>query len=244
VDGIERYRVAETLGSLSDAQVVVIALLGIGLAVSRRTWRLAGYPVTIVHELGHALAALSVGYRLRGITVNGDMSGATNFWARGTFGSLWTMWWGYPAPAAAGAALIWSAGSGWARVALGVLVVALGLVFLLSRSWHTVAAVLVTGVGLGLVAWYAPGVVTTVVVFALGWLLIVGAVRGLWSVVRAHGSRRGIGSSDAYLMSRRLRAVPGVFWLLTFTVAIGAAAWYAGTSVVDVVAPPGELGSG
>jgi hypothetical protein len=104
--------------------------------------------------------------------------------------------------------------------------------------------VLVTGVALGVVALFAPGVVTTVVVFALGWLLIVGSVRGLWSVVRAHGSRRGIGSSDAYLMSRRLRAVPGVFWLLTFAIAIGAAAWYAGSSVIDVVASLGRPGSG
>lgn len=85
---LEQFRVDETLASLPEGQVLAIALVAIGLAVVRTTWTVVGLPVTVVHELGHAVAALSAGYRLRGITVNGDMSGATNFWARGTAGSL------------------------------------------------------------------------------------------------------------------------------------------------------------
>lgn len=231
--GMEQYRVEDTLASLAEGELLAIALLGIGLAVFRPTWRVVGYPVTIVHELGHALAALSAGYRLTGITVSGDMSGATNFRGRGKLGSMWTLWWGYPMPAAVGAALIWAAATGWARVALWAMVAALFLVFLLSRSLLTVGVVLASGAALGLIAWYGTGMESTVVVFALAWLLIVGSVRGLWSVTRTHATRRGVTHSDAYMLGLRAGVLPGVFWLLTFAIAIGAAGWYGATTVVD-----------
>src|SRR5690606_32631237 len=78
----------DPLTAMPETQIMGIAVAAVLLAVARSTWSLVGYPVTIVHELGHALAALSAGYRLRGITINGDMSGATNYWARGTAGRL------------------------------------------------------------------------------------------------------------------------------------------------------------
>lgn len=223
----------DPLTSMPETQIMGIAAAAVLLAVAPSTWRLVGYPVTIVHELGHALAALSAGFRLRGITINGDMSGATNYWARGTPGQLWTLWWGYPAPAAVGAALIWAAMSGWSRAALAVVVAGLALVFLLSRSWRTVGVVLATGVFLGLVGWYGTAWAVNIVVFAFAWLLIVGSVRGLWAVTRSHLSRRGVTSSDAYLMGRAVAGVlPGPFWLLTYAAAIGLCGWYAVTAVL------------
>lgn len=223
----------DPLTSMPEAQIVGIAVLAVALAVARTTWNVIGYPVTIVHELGHALAALSAGYRLHGITINGDMSGVTNYWTRGTAGTLWTLWWGYPTPAAVGAGLIWAAMSGWARAALAILVAGLLLVFLLSRSWRTVAVVLATGLTLGTVGWYGSPWAVNIVVFAFGWLLIVGSVRGLWAVVRSHLTRRGVTRSDAHLMARTT-VLPGAFWLVTFAIAIGACAWYAVTAVLAV----------
>ncbi|WP_129669773.1 M50 family metallopeptidase [Phytoactinopolyspora endophytica] len=233
--GLDDYRLDETLGSMDEAQVLVVALLAIGLAIHRSTWNVVGYPVTIVHEIGHALAAVVAGYRLHGITVNSDMSGATNFAGKGTFRVLWTMWWGYPAPAVVGAALMWAVSDGWSRVALWVLVGGLALTFLFSRSWHTVGVVLATGVLLGSVAWFGEPWALNVVVFAFGWLMIVGAVRAWWAVSRSHMTRRGMTRSDAYLMSRRLRMLPGGFWLFTFLVVIGAAAWYGVANLLDVL---------
>lgn len=215
--------------------VVAVVLAGIVLAASRQTWRYLGYPVTIVHELGHAVAALSVGFRLRGITVNADMSGATNVWSRGRFRTVWTLWWGYPAPAAVGAGLVWAADSGWARAVLWVLVAGLVLVFLLSRSWLTIGIVLLCGAVLGLTAWHGSDVVVTLVVASLAWLLIIGSVRALWSVARSHIRRSGLSRSDAYLIGRQLRIVPGVVWLLSFAVVIAAAGWYAATAVLAVL---------
>lgn len=223
---LEQFRVHESLASLPEEQVVAIALIAIGLVVVRTTWSVFGLPVTIVHELGHAIAALTAGYRLRGITVNGDMSGATNFWARGTAGALWTMWWGYPSPAVVGIGLMWAASQGWSRVALWVLVAGLAFVFLLSRSVHTVLVVLVTGGALGGIAYWGSPLASTIVVFAVAWLLLVGSVRALANVTRSHLSRRWVNQSDAYLMARRLRAVPAPVWLLTMWAAVGGCAWY------------------
>src|SRR5690625_2688608 len=197
---MERFRVEDTLATLPAEQVLAVAAIAIILVVVRTTWSVFGLPVTVVHELGHALAALTAGYRLRGITVNGHMSGATNFWARGKTGSLWTMWWGYPAPAIVSVALMWAATAGWSRVALWVMVAALVLVFILSRSLHTVAVVLVTGAALGSIAYWGSGLASTVVVFAVAWLMLVGAVRALANVTRTHLRRRGVAQSDAYLM--------------------------------------------
>ncbi|AYY12406.1 M50 family peptidase [Actinobacteria bacterium YIM 96077] len=229
------YRLDETLNSMPEGQVLVVALAAIALALHPVTWNVVGYPVTIVHEIGHALAAALVGYRVRGITVNSDMSGATNFAGKGVFRVLWTLWWGYPAPAVAGAALMWAVSQGWAQVALAVLVVFLALTFLFSRSWHTVAVVLATGVLLGAVAWFGEPWVQNVVVFAFAWLLIVGSVRALWSITRSHLTRSGVARSDAYMMGRRMRLLPGGFWVLTFALVIGASAWYGVTTVTELV---------
>lgn len=233
--GLEQYRLTETLGSMPPSQVVAIGVIAIALAVYRQTWNVVGYPVTIVHELGHAIAALTMGYRLHGITVNGDMSGATSFSGHGTVRVLWAMWWGYPFPAIVGASLLWAVSEGWAKVALVVLVAALLLVFLLSRSVHTFAVVLLTGALLGLIARFAEPWAQNAVVFAFAWLLLVGAVRALWSVTKAHVTRRGASHSDAYLMARRLRVIPAPLWLLTFAAAIGVAAWFGVSTVTDVV---------
>lgn len=225
----------EPLTSMPGDQIVAIALVAVALALARPTWNVVGYPVTIVHELGHALAALTAGYRLHGITINSDMSGTTNYWTRGTAGRLWTLWWGYPAPAAVGAGLIWAAMAGWARTALAIVVAGLLLVFLLSRSWQTVAVVLTTGLALGAVGWYGSAWAVNIAVFAFGWLLIVGSVRALWTVTRAHLTRRRLAGSDAYLMSRA-GVLPGLFWLLTFAAAIGGFTWYAVTALLAVTA--------
>jgi hypothetical protein len=227
--------VNETLSTMPQAVVVVIALVAVAVALHPVTWRVVGYPVTIVHELGHVVAALTAGFRLRGVTVNGDMSGATNFWAHSALGTMWTTWWGYPTPAVVGWVLIWAAAHGWARLALAVLVLCLMFVFLLSRSWHTVGVVLLTGVTFGLVGWYGSAWLCTAVVFAFAWLLNVGGVRGLWAVVKTHVTGRGVEGSDAYLMARR-SIIPSGFWLLTFAVVIGACTWFSATEVVEALA--------
>ena len=232
---LSELRLTETLGSMPDVQIIVIGLVGIALAAYPVTWQVMGYPVTIAHELGHATAALLVGYRLDGITVNGDMSGATNFAGRGAFRMLWTMWWGYPAPAVLGGGLVWAAANGWSRVALGVLVILLTMTFLYSRSWHTVGVVLATGLVLGLICWYGSPWAQNAVVFASAWMLIVGSVRAFWTVARLHVTRDGVENSDAYMMGQRAVLLPGPFWLLTFAAAIGSSAWFGVTRVAGAL---------
>jgi hypothetical protein len=66
----------------------------------------------------------------------------------------------------------------------------------------------------------------------VAWILLVGAVRALINVTRSHVVRRGVAQSDAYLMARRLRAIPAPLWLLTMWAAVGACAWYGVTRLL------------
>lgn len=236
LDGrLDQYRMAETLADMQSGTVMAIAILAIGLAVYPLTWKVIGYPVTLVHELGHAVAALVVGYRLHGITVKGDMSGATAVSGIGPLRMLWTFWWGYPAPAVLGAGLLWSAASGWSHVALGFLVAGMLLIFVYSRSALTFLVVLLTGAVLGLIGWYGADLARNAIVFGFAWLLLVGSVRAFYSVTRLHFTRDGVEASDAYLMGRQARIIPGPIWLLTFAAAIGASTWFGVRFVLDAI---------
>ena len=57
----------------ADAWVLVLCgLLAAGLCLPRRIWRWFGLVVTVVHELGHALAELVVGRRVMKIRIEGE----------------------------------------------------------------------------------------------------------------------------------------------------------------------------
>lgn len=59
------------------AGLAVIVLVAVVLTVPRRSWRIFGLFVTVVHELGHAAAALLTLQRVTGITLRLDHSGTT-----------------------------------------------------------------------------------------------------------------------------------------------------------------------
>ena len=95
---------------------MTVALVAAVLVVAvPPVWQVLRLAVTLVHELGHALVGLAVGRRFTGFVLRGDMSGhaVTVGPARGP-GRVVSTWAGYPAPAVVGAALVWTAGRGWA----------------------------------------------------------------------------------------------------------------------------------
>ncbi len=59
----------------------VVALLGASAAtvLVRPTWRVARYPVTAVHELGHLVAAIALGGRAARVRLRADTSGLTTW---------------------------------------------------------------------------------------------------------------------------------------------------------------------
>lgn len=217
-DGFARTSPPE-IGLPGIAAIVLVAAV---LSVPRRSWRVFGLFVTVVHELGHAAAALMTLQHVTGITLRLDHSGTTT--SRGPQGwrPAFTTFWGYPVPAVVGAALVWCAAYGWASVALSVSALVLVSALLLIRNLQ---GVLILGgsaaVSLALV-WFGGPAWAGYACLVLGIALLVGSCRDWVKVVRVHARRRNLASSDAYLLQDATR-VPSSLWLGLFALVIAAA---------------------
>jgi hypothetical protein len=208
---------------------VLVAIVAVAalLSIPRVTWQWFGLFATLVHELGHAFAAILSGRVVHGIRIRRNHSGDAMSSGRGAFGTVLSGVFGYPAPAIVGAALIWSVFAGYTALALAVGGVILILTVLVIRNLFGVLVVLVSA-GVAVLLWfYATPEVQGYALLGLGVALLVGSVRGLLTVVGVHTSRRGqLQTSDAYLLYKRT-GVPSPVWLLIFAVLIAAALAFA-----------------
>ena len=209
--------------------IVAVAAL---LSIPRVTWQWFGLFATLVHELGHAFAALLSGRVVHGIRIRRNHSGDAMSTGRGAFGTVLSGVFGYPAPAIVGAALLWSVFNGYTAIALFVGGVILILTILVLRNLFGVVVVLASAGVAALLWFYATPQVQGYALLVLGVALLVGSVRGLLTVVSVHTSRRGqLQTSDAYLLYKRT-GVPSPVWLLTFAVLIAASGVFAVWSYV------------
>lgn len=206
--------------------VAIVAVAAL-LSIPRMTWQWFGLFATLVHELGHAIAAILSGRVVHGIRIRRNHSGDAMSTGRGVFGTVLSGIFGYPAPAIVGAALIWSVFAGYTSLALAIGGVILVLTVLVIRNLFGVLVVLVSAGVAALLWFYAAPDVQGYSLLALGVALLVGAVRGLLTVVGVHTSRRDqLQTSDAYLLYKRT-GVPSPVWLLIFAVLIAAALVFA-----------------
>ncbi|MDQ4501668.1 M50 family metallopeptidase [Sinomonas sp. ASV322] len=189
-------------------------------------WRFFGRFVTIVHELGHAFAGLATGMRVTGIMLRMDQGGTTQGMGRGR--AVWFGFWGYPAPAVVGAALVWASAAGWGRAALSAAVVVLVAVFLFIRNLQGVLILSGAILVVALLVVAVPPELQGHLTLGVGVALVFGAARDWWNLVSVHTARRReLASSDAFILARKTR-VPAALWLLSFAIVIGAcgaAAW-------------------
>lgn len=118
------HRFAEVLSNRPDT--LLAALAAVIVVAWPVTWRLTRIVVTIVHECGHALAAVVVGRGLTGIRLHPDTSGMTvSTGAPRGPGLVVTVLGGYPAPSVLGLAGMALVADGHSRVLLWSLVVLL-----------------------------------------------------------------------------------------------------------------------
>jgi hypothetical protein len=176
---------------------------------------------TLVHELGHAFAAVLSGRVVHGIRIRRNHSGDALSSGRGTFGTVVSGVLGYPAPALVGAAQLWSVFNGYTAIALFAGGLVLLLTLLVIRNLFG-ALVVLASVAVSAALWvYATPEVQSYALLVLGVALLVGAVRGLVTVIGVHVRRRDqLLTSDAYLLYRRT-GVPSVVWLAIFAALIG-----------------------
>lgn len=210
--------------AVPPAVLAGIVAVAIALSIPRATWRWFGLYVTFVHELGHAFAALMTGRYIHGLTIGLDHSGQLASTGRRGFSATWSGFWGYPAPAVVGAALVWSVSAGWAGAAMsvGALVLLVALVFL--RNFTGILVALASAAVAQALVMLAGPVTVSYAVLALGIALGVGSVRDFLKVAAVHTSRRSqLASSDAWILSRST-GLPAALWLTGFALVIAACA--------------------
>lgn len=208
---------------------VMLAILAAAAALSipRTTWRYFGLFATLVHELGHAVAALLTGRVVRGIRLHRNHSGDALSSGRGALGIVISGVLGYPAPAIVGAAQLWSVFHGYTAIALFAGGVVLVLTLAVIRNLFGILVVLGSAAVSAPLWFYATPVVQSYALLVLGVALLVGALRGLATVIGVHILHRDrLPTSDAYLLYRRT-GIPSPLWLAVFTVLIAAAVLFA-----------------
>lgn len=190
-------------------------------------WRRCRHGLTIVHEAGHAAAALATGRRLRGIRLHSDTSGLTVSRGRPRGpGMVLTAAAGYPAPALVGlgAAQLLAAGRSLAVLWLAVLLLA--LVLLAVRNPYGLGVVLVAGGLVVAVSWWGREAAQSWAAWTLTWLLLLGSpVAVLEMQAGRRRVARGRGTSDADVLAR-LTPLPALVWVGALLGVTLACAWW------------------
>jgi hypothetical protein len=186
------------------------------------SWRVARSVITIVHEAGHALTAVLVGRRLRGIRLHSDTSGLTVSRGRSEGpGMVCTALAGYPAPSLLGLAFAGLLAAGLVTGPLVAGVVLLAGVLIMVRNVYGVVSVLVTGAVLVGVLWLGSAPVQAGFAQLITWLLLFGGLRPVGELQRKRWRGRAY-DSDADQLAR-LTGAPGFFWVSSFAlIGVGA----------------------
>lgn len=209
-----------------DISTPVLLAIVIGaavLSIPRLTWQWFGLFTTLVHELGHAVAALLTGRVVHGIRIRRNHSGEALSSGAGGFGITVSGVLGYPAPAIVGAAQLWSVLNGYTAIALFAGGIVLVLTLLVIRNLFGVLVVAASAGVSALLWFFATPDQQGYALLVIGVALLVGSVRGLGTVIGVHTRHRDrLQTSDAYLLYRRT-GVPSPIWLALFAVIIGSA---------------------
>jgi hypothetical protein len=216
---------------------VILALVTLAcLLAFTPIWRFTGIVVTIVHETGHGLAALTTLGKIHGIRINLDHSGDTHFsTSRFFIWRMWSTWWGYSFPGLAGLFLVWGFTSGRVGLALTIVCIVAIIITLEIRNLIAFFTIGLTSMTVFSLWWFAPVEISGVVLFTVGWFLILGGIRSIGSLFKHHldGTAE---NSDAFAL-RQVSLLPATFWVLTFmvfTLFCGAQAFYETYSMLKV----------
>src|SRR4029453_1206003 len=159
---------------------------------------------------------------VHGLRIGLDHSGQLLSSGRGRTGAVWSGFWGYPAPAVVGTALVWSVsvGRAGAAMAVGALLLLGALLFL--RNFTGIVVALASAATAQLLMVFGDSATINHVVLGLGVALGVGAVRDWFKVATVHTRRRHhLSSSDAFILARQTRT-PAILGLAGFGLVIAA----------------------
>ena len=208
-------RATSTQPAPGSGLVVSLALVALVLVAHPRLWPLTRVLVTITHEGGHAVAALLVGRRLRGIRLHSDTSGLTVSYGRPTGpGMVATLLAGYLGPALVGLGSVALLLSGHALGLLWLVLLLLAAMLLQIRNLYGFAVTVLLGAALFALTWYGSAPTQTGVATLLTWLLLLAAPKPVAELLRQHRSGRAEHSDASQLA--RLTRLPVVGWIILF----------------------------
>lgn len=208
--------VLDTYRAEPTSWVVLATGVGALLAVVvDGVWRRARNVVTIVHEGGHAVAALLTGRRLTGIRLHSDTSGLTLSVGkpRGP-GMVVTAAAGYISPSLVGLAGVALLAIDQVTVMLWAATVVLAGMLVMVRNVYGAFSLVATGAVIVAVSLLASPEVQAAFGYAMTWFLLLGAVRPVGELVRErrrHPERR----TDADQLAR-ITAIPAAGWIALF----------------------------
>lgn len=176
-------------------------------------WKITRNAITIAHEGGHALAALSSGRKLDYIQLHSDTSGVTvsSGKTRG-FGFAFTCFSGYAAPSLIGLLCAWLTSAGYVTGALWILVLLLLLMLTRVRNGYGIMAVTISAVIVAVISWAASNDIRSSAAYVLSWFMLIGAIRPLIELqsMRFRGQAQG---SDADQIGHAT-GIPAIIWIL------------------------------
>lgn len=236
--------VAERWAVQAHAEPGVVIALALGVVVVTavpRLWRVLRQASTIVHEMGHVLAAWATGRRVSGIKLHSDTSGVTTSSGKPYgLGLLITTLAGYPAPGALALGMAALASAGYAGASLTLFNVMLVLALLLSRNVVGVVSCVLALLAAGSIWWFNDETVVVYTAVALSVFYAVAGLRGTVDLVMVHLSpmrhgrnrqhrgalKQRASGTDAARARSAVRAfpVPVFVWLMFFAAASAACA--------------------
>lgn len=206
---------AETMAQLPPYVAPLLAVTAMALAFIPQAWKITGLINTVVHETGHALAALTVFSRLRGIRINLNHSGDTQYLSSGFLPfRIWATWWGYSFPGVAGWALVAASLNGWSGVALSACALIAIIVTLQIRNLIAFLTIGLTSAVILLAWWFLPGEIAAALIFFAGWFFALSGVKAAVEIFQIH--TRGNGQDSDASALRNMTLIPAYVWCATF----------------------------
>lgn len=221
----------DSLTTEFDPAATLVLVTGIGACAAVMldpVWRWARSVVTIVHEAGHAIAALATGRQLTGIRLHSDTSGLTLSRGRPRgLGMMITAAAGYVSPSLVGLAGVGLLAVDQVTIMLWGGTAVLLCMLVMVRNFYGALLLLVTGAAVVGISLYASPDLQAAFGYTMTWFLLFGAVRPVAELRRTRRRQPGA-PTDADILARLTR-IPGTFWVLVFATitlgALGAGGW-------------------
>ncbi|MGV2852962.1 M50 family metallopeptidase [Glutamicibacter sp. AGC13] len=213
--------------ALNQWQWLIVAFLILLLVVPRPVWRITGLYSTLIHELGHIIAALFTGRYVAGLRLGWDHSGEVRSIGRGKISVIISGIFGYPAPIWVSALMLWGISTGYSGRALGMYALLFLLALIFVRNWPAFIVCTISALVALAVVFFAPVEAYLYLALLIAGFLLLAGLKDFVKFLSVHVWRRhDIAQSDAYLIAEATRTFASL-WVVVILVLGSGGLWWA-----------------